>query len=128
MWWFFISMIFLIIFFVILPSLNNRHVENDSIKKMKENIYSYSGLNEDIYLQYVNNLDLFQKNISNIELSSLYFYKAIENLYDLQLSDQDFDFSEEIHQNAIIGEEILLNSSREQSTSFNPKYLNNKIE
>jgi len=128
MWWFFISMIFLITLFVIAPSLNNRHVKNDSIKTMKENIHPYSGLNEDIYLQYVNNLDLFQKNINNIEISSIYFYKAIENLYDLQLCDQDFDFSEEIHQNALLGEEILLNSSREQSTSFYPKYLNNKIE
>jgi len=128
MWWFFISMIFLITLFVIAPSLDNRHVKNDSIKMMKENIHPYSGLNEDIYLQYVNNLDLFQKNINNIEISSIYFYKAIENLYDLQLCDQDFDFSEEIHQNALLGEEILLNSSREQSTSFYPKYLNNKIE
>ena len=98
MWWFFISMIFLIMFFVIIPSLNTRHVENDSIKNMKENIHPYSGLNEDIYLQYVNNLDLFKKNINNIEISSIYFYKAIENLYDLQLCDQEFDFSEEIHQ------------------------------
>ena len=121
-------MIFMIIFFVVIPSLNTRQVDNDSIKIMKENIYPFSGLNEDIYLQYVNNLDLFQKNINNIDISSIYFYKAIENLYDLQLSDQEFDFSEEIQQNALLGEEILLNSSREQSTSFYPKYLNNRLD
>ena len=128
MQWFFISMILLIMVFVVLPSMNRPVVKTDVIMQMKENIHPYSGLDETLYLKYINNLDLFQNNIKNIEIASVYFYKAIDNLYDLQLTDNEFDFSEEIQKNAILGENILMNSSIEQSTSFNPKYLNNIIE
>jgi hypothetical protein len=123
--WLLVSVIVAMVFFVVIPSLNKSHAEPDLIREMKENILPYSGLNETLYLEYINNLDLFGNNINNIELASVYFYNALENLYELQLTDQDFDFTEQIHQNALTGEQLLMNSALEQSSSFHPKYLNN---
>ena len=101
----------------------------DNIMKMKLNLQPYSGINKDLFIQYMNNLDLFKTSLdnNNIEIASKYFYKSIDNAYEMQLYDQDFDFTSIIRGNAILGEEMLLRTSHEHKTSFNPKYLNNIV-
>ena len=96
----------------------------DIVMDMKRSIQPYSGLNEDIFIQYINNLDMFQKNIEFVDIASKYFYSALENLYDLQLDGQEFEFTNEITDIAVTGEEMLLKSSLKHGTMFNPKYLN----
>ena len=100
-------------------------VEPDIITEMKRNIQPYSGIDPDLYLKYVNNLDMFGQNIDNTYIASKYFYNALENLYDLQLVEPDFDFSSIIRENALTGEEMLLRSSLLYGNLFVPKYLNN---
>ncbi len=102
----------------------DQEAEPDAVMEMKRTIQPYSGLNEDLFIQYINNLDMFQRNIEFVDIASKYFYKALENLYDLQLEGPEFEFSNEISDIAVTGEEMLLRSSLKHGTMFNPKYLN----
>lgn len=103
---------------------NDIEVEPDIITEMKRNIQPYSGIDPDLYMKYVNNLDMFGNNIENTDIASKYLYSALENLYDLQLVEQEFDFTSIIRENALTGEEILLRSSLLNGNLFVPKYLN----
>jgi len=94
------------------------------IDEMKMNIYPYSGLNEEIYLKYINDLNLFSNNIKYTDIASKYLYSSIDRAYDLQFFT-NHDFTDKIIENAIKGEEILLQSSLRYGNMFNPKYLNN---
>ena len=114
----------LIVAFIIYSMPYNQEVDSDAVMDMKIAIQPYSGLNEDLFIQYVNNLDMFQKNIEFIDIASKYFYKALENLYDLQLDGPEFEFTNVISDVAVTGEEMLLRSSLKHGTMFNPKYLN----
>ena len=96
----------------------------DVILEFKQDIQPYSGLDESLFIKFFNNLDIFQKNIEYVDIASKYFYNALENLYDLQLTDQEFDFSDRINTIAVTGEEMLLRSSLKHGNLFNPKYLN----
>ena len=105
-------------------TVSDQEGDYDIVMDMKRSIQPYSGLNEDLFIQYINNLDMFQKNIEFIDVASKYFYNALENLYDLQLDGPEFEFTGEISDIAVIGEEMLLRSSLKHGTMFNPKYLN----
>ena len=114
----------LFIYYYILKTTADEQADPDIILEMKRNIQPYSGLHEELFIQYMNNLDMFKTNIEYTEIASKYLYNALENIYDLQLYEQDFDFTPIIHQNAVMGEEMLLDSSLKHGTSFHPKYLN----
>ena len=105
-------------------TVSDQEGDYDIVMDMKRSIQPYSGLNEDLFIQYINNLDMFQKNIEFVDVASKYFYKALENLYDLQLDGLEFEFTGEISDIAVTGEEMLLRSSLKHGTMFNPKYLN----
>ena len=105
-------------------TVSDQEGDYDIVMDMKRSIQPYSGLNEDIFIQYINNLDMFQKNIEFVDIASKYFYNALENLYDLQLDGPEFEFTGEISDIAVTGEEMLLRSSLKHGTMFNPKYLN----
>ena len=105
-------------------TVSDQEGDYDIVMDMKRSIQPYSGLNEDLFIQYINNLDIFQKNIEFVDVASKYFYKALENLYDLQLDGPEFEFTGEISDIAVTGEEMLLRSSLKHGTMFNPKYLN----
>ena len=124
-----------IIFFIILiaafllfsfsfNTTSDQEGDYDIIMNMKRSIQPYSGLNEDVFMKYVNNLDMFQKNIEFIDIASKYFYNALENLYDLQLDGPEFEFNDIISDIAVTGEEMLMISSLKHGYIFNPKYLN----
>ena len=105
-------------------TVSDQEGDYDIVMDMKRSIQPYSGLNEDLFIQYVNNLDMFQKNIEFVDIASKYFYNALENLYDLQLDGPEFEFTGDISDIAVTGEEMLLRSSLKHGTMFNPKYLN----
>jgi hypothetical protein len=119
-----IFFIIFILYLISIKSVSDQEGDSDIVMDMKQTIQPYSGINEDLFISYINNLDMFQKNIEFVDISSKYFYSAIENLYDIQLDDQDFDFSDKIEEIARTGEEMLLHSSLKHGTLFNPKYLN----
>ena len=122
--WILFSGIVIFIFFVLMNNSTDEEVEPDIIMEMKKNIQPYSGLNEELFIQYMNNLDIFGKNIEYPDLASKYLYKALNNAYDLQLYGEEFDFTDIIGQNARIGEEMILISSLKTGNLFIPKYLN----
>jgi len=113
-----------IIYLISIKQVADQEGDSDIVMDMKRTIQPYSGINEELFISYINNLDMFQKNIEFVDISSKYFYNAIENLYDIQLYDQDFDFSNKIEVIARTGEEMLLNISLKHGTLFIPKYLN----
>lgn len=122
---FFFILIILFIFYTFsFNTVSDQEGDYDIVMDMKRSIQPYSGLNEDLFIQYVNNLDMFQKNIEFVDIASKYFYNALENLYDLQLDGPEFEFTGEISDIAVTGEEMLLRSSLKHGTMFNPKYLN----
>ena len=122
---FFFILIILFIFYTFsFNTVSDQEGDYDIVMDMKRSIQPYSGLNEDLFIQYINNLDMFQKNIEFVDVASKYFYKALENLYDLQLDGPEFEFTGEISDIAVTGEEMLLRSSLKHGTMFNPKYLN----
>jgi hypothetical protein len=119
----FILVIF-VIFTIVTKSVPDQEGDGDVILKLKQDIQPYSGLDETLFIEFTNNMDMFQKNIEYVDIASKYLYNALENLYDLQLTDQEFDFSDKINNIAIISEEMLLRSSLKHGNLFNPKYLN----
>lgn len=121
---FLILMVIFVLYTCIFNTVSDEEGDYDAIMDMKRIIQPYSGLNEDLFIQYINNLDMFQKNIEFVDIASKYFYNALENLYDLQLDGPEFDFTSEISDIALAGEEMLLVSSLKHGTMFNPKYLN----
>lgn len=113
-----------VVFTIVTKSIPDQEGDQDIILEFKQDIQPYSGLDETSFIEFSNNLDMFQKNIEYVDIASKYFYNALENLYNLQLSDQDFDFSDKINNIAVTGEEMLLRSSLKHGNIFNPKYLN----
>ena len=119
----FILVIF-VIFTIVTKSVPDQEGDGDVILELKQDIQPYSGLDETLFIEFTNNMDMFQKNIEYVDIASKYLYNALENLYDLQLTEQEFDFSDKINNIAIISEEMLLRSSLKHGNLFNPKYLN----
>lgn len=113
-----------VIFTIVTKSTPDQEGDGDVILDLKHDIQPYSGLDETLFIEFTNNMDMFQKNIEYVDIASKYFYNALENLYELQLTDQEFDFSDKINNVAVTGEEMLLRSSLKHGNLFNPKYLN----
>ena len=120
--------LFVLTGFFIYLSLGTEKVSPDVIREMKLKIHPYSGLNSDLYLQFVNNIELFGQNISNVSLASQYFYRAIQNLNDLHLYTDTSQFRRQIKEISIKGEKMLLESSLKYGSLFVPRYLNNTFE
>lgn len=122
--WILFSGIVIFMLFIISRGTFDEQADPNHILEMKRNIQPYSGLNEDLFIQYTTNLDLFGKNIEYPDIAAKHLYKAIDNAYELQLYEQEFDFTEVIGQNARLGEELILQSSLKHGNMFVPKYLN----
>jgi hypothetical protein len=124
LWVFGFILTLFVIFTLLTKSVPDQEGDGDIILELKEDIQPWSGLDESLFIKFSNNLDIFHKNIEHVDISSKYLYNALDNLYDLQLTDQEFDFSDKINNVAMIGEEMLLRSSLKHGNLFNPKYLN----
>jgi len=120
--------LFVLTGFFIYLSLGTEKGSPDVIREMKIKIHPYSGLNSDLYLQFVNNIELFGQNISSVTLASQYLYRAIQNLNDLHLYTDTAHFRKEIEEISIKGEKMLLKSSLKYGSLFVPRYLNNTLE
>ena len=120
--------LFVLTGFFIYLSLGAEKGSPDVIREMKIKIHPYSGLNSDLYLQFVNNIELFGQNISSVTLASQYLYRAIQNLNDLHLYTDTAHFRKEIEEISIKGEKMLLKSSLKYGSLFVPRYLNNTLE
>ena len=118
---FFISFIF---YFLLLKlSVHQEEVDPEIIREFKLKLYPYSGFHKESYLKFVNNIDLFGKNIRNVDVSSKFLYTAIDDAQAL-LFFSNYDFTNEVKEIAIEGENLLLQSSLKYKTLFIPKYLN----
>ncbi len=118
---FFVSFIFY--FILIKLTVHSEEVNSETIRDFKLKLYPYSGFNEEAYIKFVNNIDLFGKNIREVDISSSFLYTAIDNAHDL-LFYSNYDFTDDVKEIAIEGENLLLQSSLKYKTLFIPKYLN----
>ena len=118
---FFVSFIFY--FLLVKLSVHQEEVDPEIIREFKLKLYPYSGFHKESYLKFVNNIDLFGKNIRNVDVSSKFLYKAIDDAQAL-LFFSNHDFTNEVKEIAIEGENLLLQSSLKYKTLFIPKYLN----
>ena len=125
LWFFTIILICYVLYLNITKTFQNNEESSTSlIEDYKRSILPYSGLNPDLFYSFSNNLDLFQKNVEHTDLGSKYLYQAADDLFNLQLEDPDFDFTDEIYKILIPCEKMLLQMALKYGNLFIPKYLN----
>ena len=77
-------------------------------------IRPWSGLNKDLYLDYVNSLEQFGRT-----MDSEHLYRAMDKAYELELYGTE-KFSDIVIQVGILGERMIVQTNN----SFEPRYLN----
>lgn len=97
------------------------------VRDMQMKIHPYSGLNPDLYTQYINNLELFEENINNVDVASEFLYNAIDSAEELKLYGNT-DFNSSIQDVAITGESLLMKYALKNGDHFYPKYLHGGIQ
>jgi hypothetical protein len=107
----FVGFALVVINFLVAPPKNKSPRE---IRDMQLAIRPWSGLNKDIYLDYVNNLEQF-----GTTMDSEYLYKAMDKAYELELYGNE-QFSHVVNQIGILGERMIVQTN----ISFEPRYLN----
>ena len=101
----------MVINFLVVPPKNKSPKE---IRDMQLAIRPWSGLNKDIYMDYVNNLEQF-----GMTMDSEYLYRAMDKAYELELHGTE-QFSHIVNQIGILGERMIVQTNN----SFEPRYLN----
>lgn len=91
----------------------------------------YSGLNPEMFKEFLNNMTLFEESLEFPELSSKYLYQSIDALermalYTTSSSANAVDVMHEIIKEiGMEAELMILESSLQKGVSFRPTYLNN---
>ena len=129
-------LIFLVIaiFFLIMTfAPKGKIYKDDTLDDLKMEIHKYSGVNPDMFNNFMTNMELMEDNISRTELASYYLYKAIDNAQEIALYTTGYGthIVEEISQiTTDIGEyseQIILDEALLQGNKFQPRYLNEKV-
>ena len=129
-------LIFLVIaiFFLIMTfAPKGKIYKDDTLDDLKMEIHKYSGVNPDMFNNFMTNMELMEDNISRTELASYYLYKAIDNAQEIALYTTGYGthIVEEISQiTTDIGEyseQIILDETLLQGNKFQPRYLNEKV-
>ena len=128
-------MLLLILIFVIFLTLllftPKISKENDKLRELKMEAQEYSGLNPEMFKEFLNNMTLFEESLEFPELSSKYLYQSIDALermalYTTSSSANAVDVMHEIIKEiGMEAELMILESSLQKGVSFRPTYLNN---
>jgi len=98
---------------------------------MKIEAQEFSGLNPELFREFLNNMTLFEESLEFPDLSSKYLYQAIDALERMALYTTSSSVNAVEAINEIVraigneGELMILESSTNQGLSFRPTYLNN---
>lgn len=131
-------MIYIIFIFVVVY-LSLKLIKRDTddfseITKIQTKIHKYSGVQPELYSQYISNINLAKLHINDTNRSKMFFYTSIQNLEELALyaKSGDLDIQDDmtylIQQLGYFFEEKLLNSAINNGVRFRPKYINEKID
>ena len=108
-----IQILFILIAVVLFLKITKKP-EVENLRELKLKLKPYSGLHNELYLRYVNNIELFGQT-----KDEEFLYKALENAQELQLYGSE-EFQDVINTIAIEGERYLIKTN----ISFVPRYLN----
>ncbi len=98
---------------------------------MKIEAQEFSGLNPELFKDFLNNMTLFEESLEFPDLSSKYLYQAIDALERMALYTTSSSVSavETVHEIVkeigMEAELMILESAMNKGLSFRPTYLNN---
>jgi hypothetical protein len=123
-------MLLLILLFVIFLTLllftPKVSKQNERLHELKIEAQEFSGLNPELFKEFLNNMTLFEDT-----LSPIYLYQAIDSLERMALytTSSSVDAVEVVHEIVkeigMEGELVILEDSMNKGLSFRPTYLNN---
>jgi hypothetical protein len=105
--------------------------QNEKLHELKIEAQEYSGLNPELFKEFLNNMTLFEESLEFPDLSSKYLYQAIDALERMALytTSSSINAVEMVHeivkQIGMEAELMILESAMNKGLSFRPTYLNN---
>ena len=112
--------VLLVLFVVYLPA---ESIPNEVVRSAQLKFKKYSGVQPDLYLQYVNNLQLCDNTLENPEMASYHLSNALENMRDLALYIPQYDLDEDIKSVAEQIEAIILKEALRTKKNFITVYV-----
>ena len=105
--------------------------QNERLQELKIEAQEFSGLNPELFKDFLNNMTLFEESLEFPDLSSKYLYQAIDALERMALytTSSSINAVEVVHEIVkeigMEAELMILESSMNKGLSFRPTYLNN---
>ncbi len=104
---------------------------NERLHELKIEAQEYSGLNPELFKEFINNMTMFEESLEFPDLSSKYLYQAIDALERMALytTSSSVDAVSAVHEIVkeigMEAELMILESAIGKGLSFRPTYLNN---
>ena len=104
---------------------------NERLHELKIEAQEYSGLNPELFKEFLNNMTMFEESLEFPDLSSKYLYQAIDALERMALytTSSSVDAVSAVHEIVkeigMEAELMILESAMGKGLSFRPTYLNN---
>lgn len=104
---------------------------NERLHDLKIEAQGYSGLNPELFKEFLNNMTMFEESLEFPDLSSKYLYQAIDALERMALytTSSSVDAVSAVHEIVkeigMEAELMILESAMNKGLSFRPTYLNN---
>lgn len=129
---FFAVVLLMIVMMMII--FQNRPSNDTKLGDFKLQIHKYSGLNPDLYYEFVNDLELMNSIIDiDTDMASEYLYSSIDKanklaLYSTGVNTYIIDEIKQITDElAVYCEKLILDVALYKGNHFRPIYLNRKI-
>lgn len=104
---------------------------NERLHELKIEAQEYSGLDPELFKEFLNNMTMFEESLEFPDLSSKYLYQAIDALERMALytTSSSVDAASAVHEIVkeigMEAELMILESAMGRGLSFRPTYLNN---
>lgn len=104
---------------------------NERLHELKIEAREYSGLDPELFKEFLNNMTMFEESLEFPDLSSKYLYQAIDALERMALytTSSSVDAASAVHEIVkeigMEAELMILESAMGRGLSFRPTYLNN---
>jgi len=104
---------------------------NERLHDLKIEAQEYSGLNPELFKEFLNNMTMFEESLEFPDLSSKYLYQAIDALERMALytTSSSVDAASTVHEIVkeigMEAELMILESAMGRGLTFRPTYLNN---
>ena len=122
-----------IVVYLVLKMIKRDVDDFTDVKAIQKKIHKFSGVNEEMYEQYLAYINLAKENIKDVKKSKEFFYNSLRILEEIALYgvSGDLDIQDEmtflIQELGYNFEILLMNSALNSGVRFNPRYLNEKI-